>query len=84
MKINGNLKLVLVYDWGHGWMYIAEVGNPDLITQAKREAIEKAYSELKVSARLDPIIAIDKDCELRRVKRILTRLVRESKSCGKN
>jgi len=84
MKIDNKLKLVLIYDWGYGQIPIAEVKKPELIIEAKKEAIEKIYVELITLARVDPIIAIDKDCELQRVKRILNRLVQENKGCRKN
>jgi hypothetical protein len=84
MKINDRLKLVLIYEWGDRQIPIAEIRKPELIVDAKKEAIEKACVELRTAAGLDPIIAIDKDCELQRMMRMLNRLVREDKGCKKN
>ncbi len=71
----GKLKAVLFYESGFGDMPLAEVSNEGLLAQIKQSVLETAEAELKVVARLDPVLRIDKEMELRKKVKILNRLL---------
>lgn len=75
MKVSKNLKLLLLYEWDHGEIPVAEIKNPELIVQAKELALEEAKEKLEAVGWLDPIIRIDKEYELRKKTRMLNYLI---------
>lgn len=75
MKVSKNLKLLLLYEWDHGEIPVAEIKNPELIVQAKELALEEARAGLKAVGWLDPIIRIDKEYELRKKTKMLNHLI---------
>jgi len=77
LVVDRRLKLVLVYEWPHGEILIAEVRDPALLLQAKEGALETAERELRLVSRMDPVIRIDKQCDLRKKARMLNYLIRE-------
>jgi hypothetical protein len=73
-RTNTQLKLILVYEIPRGEMTIGEIKDPVMLAEAKQAVFEAAEAELCVLGKLDPVLRIDKECELRRKRRILNRL----------
>ncbi len=71
----GKLKAVLYYESPFGDVPLAEVNEEGILAQIKQCILETAEAELKVVAKLDPVLRIDKEMELHRKAKILNRLL---------
>ena len=72
MARKGKTRLVLVYEWAGADVPIGETRDPDLLVQAGERILEDAKARLELVKGLDPVLAVEAQCELVRKRRSLT------------
>ena len=82
MKPQGNLKIILVYECLGKQISIAETRSRSLLAEVKCSILEDAEVRLCLARKVDPILRIQEESELRMKKKVLDLLVKEN-GCAK-
>ena len=75
MSVSKRLKLVIIYQYLGKEIPIAEVWDADLLEIAKERALQNARMKLQLVKETDPVMRINAEMELRRMRKTLDRLI---------
>jgi hypothetical protein len=78
MKPQGNLKVILVYEYLGRQIPIAETCSRSLLPEVKRSILEDAEARVNLARTIDPVLHVQEEAEFRMKKKVLGLLLKES------
>ena len=76
MKPQGNLKVILVYEYLGRQIPIAETCSRSLLPEVKRSILEDSEARVKLARAIDPVIYVQEEAEFRMKKKVLNLLLK--------
>lgn len=83
MKPQGNLKVLLVYEYLGRQIPIAETRSRSLLTEVERSMLEDAEARVNLARAIDPILHVQEEAEFRMKKKVFGLLLKESSDVSK-